>query len=386
MEGELLFLRAYSYWVMAKMYAPPYEPGAANNSRVLPFRLKPVTGLADANSPAGTTQEVYDAIVSDLTQARDLLPADAVSPGRANSFAAAALLARVYFQMGNFDAAEQQASFVIEQNGGRYNLSEAPIEAWNKGWDGGGKEVIWFYSVGNTPSSNGLGGSVSNWKVPRRFAMVNYQVASTTNTIPGNGGGGASARPTDRTLAISNHILSQVGWMNPQDSTPTQAALRDRRFTQLYQYLPGADPTFPVLPRRQYFVNKYYRGPQEALRLGAVPLLRLPEMYLTRAIIRFSRGDAAGAAADLDVVRRRAWNAQVAGTPYTNLSPGQVTADLIHQERWKELGFEGDRLHYLQALRLPIPNGDRGPGSIPYNDPSLQWPLPLRERELNQGL
>jgi hypothetical protein len=148
----------------------------------------------------------------------------------------------------------------------------------------------------------------------------------------------------------------------------------------------GADPTFTALPRRQYYINKYYRGPQEAWRVGAVPLLRLPELYLTRAIIRFNRGDATGAAADLDVVRRRAWNEQAAGGPYPPLAPGAVTADLIHQERWKELAFEGDRLHYLQALQLPVPNGDRGPGAIPYNDPSLQWPLPLRERELNQGL
>ncbi len=386
MEGELRFLRAYNYWLLAKMFAPPYQPGAANDSRVLPLRLEPVTGLADANAPAGATQEVYEAIVNDLTQARDLLPADTVGIGRANRFAAAALLARVHFQMGSFEAAEEAATFVIEQNGGRYNLSEAPIEAWNKGWEGGGKEVIWSYSMGNTPSRNGLGGSTSNWKVPRRFAMVNYQVASSNNSIPGNGGGGVSARPTDRTLAISNHILTQVGWMNPQDSTPTPAALNDRRFTQLYQYVAGTDPTFTAMPRRQYYINKYYRGPQEANRVGAVPLLRLPEMYLTRAIIRLNRGDASGAAADLDVIRARAWNEQAAGQPYTPLPAGAVTADLIHQERWKEMAFEGDRLHYLQALQLPVPNGDRGPGAIPYNDPSLQWPLPLRERELNPDL
>ncbi len=154
----------------------------------------------------------------------------------------------------------------------------------------------------------------------------------------------------------------------------------------MYQYVPGTDPTITALPRRQYFINKYYRGPQESWRIGAVPLLRLPEMYLTRAIIRLNRGDAAGAAADLNVVRARAWNQQAAGEPYTPLAAGAVTADLIHQERWKEMAFEGDRLHYLQALQLPVPNGDRGPGAIPHNDPSLQWPLPLRERELNQGL
>lgn len=77
---------------------------------------------------------------------------------------------------------------------------------------------------------------------------------------------------------------------------------------------------------------------------------------------------------------------EVAGEAYTNLTANQVTLQMIHNERWFELAFEGDRAYYLQANQVNIPNADRGAGSIEWNSPRLFWPTPLRERELNQGL
>lgn len=43
-------------------------------------------------------------------------------------------------------------------------------------------------------------------------------------------------------------------------------------------------------------------------RAGAIPQIRLAEMYLTRALLRFESGNAQGAADDLNAVRRRAWD------------------------------------------------------------------------------
>jgi hypothetical protein len=101
-------------------------------------------------------------------------------------------------------------------------------------------------------------------------------------------------------------------------------------------------------------------------------------MYLTRSIIRFNDGDKTNAVADLNVVRNRAG--------LDNLDAANLTAEMIHNERWKELSFESDRLFYLQSLKINIPNGDRGTGDIPYNSPKLLWPLPQRELELNPSL
>ncbi len=389
MQGELYFLRAYSYLNLAKFFANPYTGGDLN-SRYFPLRLKPVTALDEANAPAAPIGDVYEAIVADLIRAVDLLPANAVGQvasyehGRANKFAAAALLARVYLQMGRFNDALPLCDLVIDQNEGAYDLSEQPIEAWNKSWSGGSKEVLWYYAMGNTPNNpNGLGGTASGWKLPRRFSLFNYATSSTVDQMPGNSQNSISA--STRTLAISDALLTTAGWIDAE-RTPTQKALNDLRFTQLVHYNAGNDPTFAAVPQKQYWVNKYWRGPLSDRRVGALPLLRLSEVYLTRALIHFQNGSPQEAADDLNAVRRRAWDEMAAGEPYTDLTAAEVTLETIHSERMIELMFEGDRPYYLQGLKLPIPNGDRDAGSIPFDAPNLYFQIPLNERELNSGL
>lgn len=388
LKGELLFLRAYCYWVLVKLYHPPYQSGGDNSFKGVPFVKTGVPeGLADAlNAPAGTTEEIYALIKSDLGEAKNLLPEEPLRAGGTNKFAASALLARVLFQMQDFTGSKTEYNFVIDQNGGRFDLSQDPIETWNKYWSGynansmsgtKAKEMLWFFSTGDgSVIANGLGGTRSQWNVPRAWGIFNMHIGSATNTIPG-GGGGETAKPTDRTLAISQKLLQKVGWATA-DSLPTEEALKDKRFQQLYYYNPNIDPVFSAVGRRYWWIDKYYRGPQDQYRYGAIPLIRLAEMYLTRSIIRFNEGDKAGAASDLNVIRERAG--------LTDVSASDITADIIHNERWKELSFESDRLFYLQALKINISNGDRGTGELPYNSPSFIWPIPQYEREINPSL
>lgn len=388
MQGELYFLRAYSYLNLAKFFGNPYTAGTS--SRYFPLRLSPVTSLEEANAPAAPIGDVYDAIVQDLVRAVELLPKNAEGQaasyqhGRANKFAAAALLARVYVQMGRLADALPLCNLVIDQNEGAYSLNEQPIEAWNKPWSGGSKEVLWYYSMGDTPNNpNGLGGTTSGWKLPRRYSFFNYATSSTVDQMPGNSQNSINA--SARTLAISDALLTKAGWITAE-RTPTQAALNDLRFTQLVHYNAGNDPTFPSVPQGQYWVNKYWRGPLSSRRVGALPLIRLSEVYLTRALIHFENGALQEVANDLNAVRRRAWDEAAAGQPYTELTADQITADLIHTERMIELMFEGDRPYYLQGLKLAIPNGDRDDGQISFDAPSLFFQIPVAERELNPGL
>ena len=59
---------------------------------------------------------------------------------------------------------------------------------------------------------------------------------------------------------------------------------------------------------------------------------------------------------------------------------------LIHNERFRELFFEGDYLFYLQALKKDIPKND-GPGtSVPWNAKTLYWPIPNAEYDYNPEL
>jgi hypothetical protein len=113
-------------------------------------------------------------------------------------------------------------------------------------------------------------------------------------------------------------------------------------------------------------------------------VIRLAELYLTRAIIQYMDGNLAGAAGDLNTVRARAWDASVAGSDYAAsdqyLDASTITAEIIHIERIKELAYEGDRLSYLQALGLPIPAGERdGVDEVPSPYVGMYWTIPQNE-------
>ena len=371
------------------MFHPPYQKGGDNTFKGVPLITTGVpTGLNEAlNAPAGTTEDIYALIKNDLTEAKKNLPNVAIRAGGTNKFAASALLAKVLFQMQDFTASKAECDFVINQNGGLFDLSQDPLESWNKYWSGTdanslggvkGKDILWYFSTGDGPvPANGLGGTRSQWNVPRAWGIFNMYIGSSANTVPGSGGGSETATPTDRSISMSQYLLRRVGWANT-DSTPTADALLDKRYQQLTYYSPSNDPTFPGVPRRCWWVNKYYRGPLDQYRYGAIPLLRLSEMYLTRSIIRFNEGDRSGAAADVNAVRKRAG--------LQPLAEASITAEAIHNERWKELCFESDRLFYLQALKINIPNADRDAGEIIYNSPKLIWPLPKYEIEINPTL
>ena len=129
-------------------------------------------------------------------------------------------------------------------------------------------------------------------------------------------------------------------------------------------------------------MDKYFRGPDG--QYTNVPVLRLAEMYLTRAIIYYKNGDLNAAAEDLNVVRKRAFNESVAGTSYEDsehfVTSATITEEMIHNERIKELSGEGDRMRYLQALQLDIGPGEReGIATVSHPYENMFWVLPQKE-------
>lgn len=394
MEGELLFLRAVTYRSLAAIHLPWYKPEGGNDARILPLRTTfPTTGEEASNSKIGTTEEIWQLIVSDLTRAKELLPARYIAGvhhpsyqhGRANKFAAAAMLARVHFQMGNWTEAMKELNFVIDENGGQYDLSEDPIEAFNKDNPMRGREVIW-YQLFSDPNDGGR-----NYL---HYASINKShFDATGGGGPASTGGNNSVAPWNG-FTVSYDALKRVGWMaDPKngDYTETAEAKKDKRYQQLYYRYEGYkgpltpaeealgiwEARFQHVKTPMVWANKYFRG--NVGQETNVPLIRLAEMYLTRAIIRHRQGDIGGATADVNVIRRRA-----------GLDPlNSVTEEDIHHERIKELHQEGDRLDYLRALHLPIPPGDRDPSlpnsTIEYPYTEYTWSIPQREKDLNAG-
>ncbi|MCR9102517.1 MAG: RagB/SusD family nutrient uptake outer membrane protein [bacterium] len=360
-EGELRFVRAFAYYYLARIYAPAYP----DDTPRLPFRTNQATNFDEAKtSTIASANDIYDFIVADLIEAKRLLPErydatihpEAYADGRANKFAAAALLAKVYFQMGMYDEALAEANFVIEENGGDYDLSEDPIEAFNKTGVSRGKEVIWYYALW-------AGDGLPSWKHPRRFDW--YNATEQRATTPFNN--------TSRFMVASDAFLETAGWQDA-NGNETPEATEDLRYAQLFLRLsPEADSAF-ANTRDYVWNNRYFRAGDRETNL---PVLRLADIVLLRAFLRAESGDNAGARADLNMVRNRAGLDDYAG------SDGDLI-NAIHNERFKEMAFEGDRFWYLQGARVDIPAGDRGGSAIPWNSP-LYSEIPDFEVELNDG-
>ncbi|MCU0382574.1 MAG: RagB/SusD family nutrient uptake outer membrane protein [Cyclobacteriaceae bacterium] len=107
-------------------------------------------------------------------------------------------------------------------------------------------------------------------------------------------------------------------------------------------------------------------------QFGNIPIVRLAEMYLTRAECNYRLSSAVGATplADVNTIRQRA-----------NLPPlGSITfVGEILRERRLELAFEGHLLHDLKRTQSNV-------GFLYFDNPSLIFPIPQREILINPDL
>jgi hypothetical protein len=131
-EGEAKLIRAMIYFELVRLYAAPYEAGQTNSQAGVPLILTPTTEFGEeTNVSRATVDQVYDQILADLSDARDLLPN--VNPERSffvNSMIASAVLSRVHLQRGEYEAARDEANRVIESD--IYELRPTFAEVFNQ--------------------------------------------------------------------------------------------------------------------------------------------------------------------------------------------------------------------------------------------------------------
>lgn len=330
-QGEALFLRGWVVFEMTRLYSLPYEPGEANAQPGIPLVLTPTRDVKDAIPVArSTVAECYTRAIDDLTSARDLLPGE--NDVYATSFAASAVLARLYLQMGNFSAAATEANNVIEN--GTFILTSTPFRAFNN-----------------------------------------------------------SENSTEDIFAIQKNATSAVNWLTVMYGSLAGAGRGDYEIQQ--SFLARFDPAdlrgmYQEDTQEGYVIGDismmYYTGVGTILNSGGIntakwgdyykniPLIRLAEMYLIRAEANF---EDAGAdvgpntpTQDINVIRDRSNAPAYVGT---------VTRQQIRDERYFELAWEGHRLHDLKRWKMNI-------GSDAYDAGNLILPIPFREMEVNDLL
>lgn len=369
-KGELYFMRGVAYWYLARLYAPPFDPKGTNDTRHFVLRTDYVKTAEGLKEPyLGTVAEVWSLIQSDLEKAKELLPESYVTTetqpkGRANKFAASGMLSRVYFITGQHAKAKAECDVVLSSS--MYDLSEDPIVAFNRTGAPNAREVIWETAY-VSPST----------RFDRTPGIYGKNLYNNNNR-----GGDYS------TYTMGYAALKDIGWMADGlkgNYAENPEAKKDKRYTQLYKRYEeygavGGDPNATCkVARPEVWVDKYFRS--SSGRHSNRPMIRLAEIYLTRAILRFNAGDTQGAAQDLNVVRKRAG--------LSDITAAQITASDIHNERTKELASEhGDRTYYLLGLRLPLGIGDRDPArfspvAAPYS--AYYWSVPLIEQQQNQS-
>lgn len=197
-----------------------------------------------------------------------------------------------------------------------------------------------------------------------------------------------------RAINVANNILASLDVLVPEDLFAIQVNARDDVNDMfLYYSLPefGArggdvsiqDPHFDYYEAGDERLTQFYMGAGEMRtakwrdQFKNVKVVRLAEMYLTRAEANFRLNTSLGDSpkGDLNKIRQR-----VKLPPLEN-----VTLEAILAERKVELAHEGQFLHDVKRTKGVIKDNS---SSVTYNydDGRLIFPIPQREMDANPAL
>lgn len=320
-EGESKFLRACMHFELVRLFAKPWNQGNPAQNDGVPIMLKPYRlGMPDAEvrPSRATVAAVYDQVIKDLTDAENLLDVPAVGNFFAHKIAAQAMLARVYLQKGDFPNAAAAANRAIEANDddGPFRLMNTYAEVFP--YNGDQPSQV----IGNTPEDV--------------FAI---QVSNTDGV---------------------NDFFTYFS----ADGRGDIDILEDH----LNLYEPN-DERLGLF----YGSSAVYTGKFD-MQYSNVHIIRLAELYMTRAEANFRTGVQVGdntPLEDLNIIRGR--------VGLDLLDQADLTLDRILLERKLEFAFEGLWLHDAKRSQKTM-------GAYNWNDPKLVLPIPDRERRANTNL
>jgi tetratricopeptide (TPR) repeat protein len=296
-EGEARFVRALAHFEVLRLFAQPWGYTTDNSHLGIPIKILSKPQAAKRS----TVKEVYEFLIDELENCESLLPNQndlVYDPFKAypTKWSAKALLARIYFQMNNFEKAYSYANEVITQGPATFNSSDA--------------EFMIRYSLNGTDEA--------------LFKSVTASKNQIGETVYVNRGG------------------EFTGLMRSVSSIPyiklTQAAfnygtsdITDKRATRWYQDADG------------FKVTKKFNS---SLNLS-VPIITITELKLIRAESAAERGlNLSTAQQDLQDILDRAFGVGVMVAP---LSPADIITEARKQRRL-EFVLEGHLGHDLKRI------------------------------------
>jgi hypothetical protein len=125
-RGSALFYRSMAFYELAQAFCKPYSSGTSSTDLGIPIRLS-----SDVNikSTRATVQQSYDQMIADLKTAIGLLPATPLYTTRPSSVSAAALLAKVYLTMEDYNNAGIYANQTLQNFSTLLDFNNSAVSA-----------------------------------------------------------------------------------------------------------------------------------------------------------------------------------------------------------------------------------------------------------------
>ena len=322
--GEAEFMRGVAYFMLVNYFAKPYSAGNTGSNAGVPLILAPVYAYdSTKDKPArATVDAVYQQIIADLTDAGEKLYE--TNGSYATLYSAKGFLVRVYMMMGDYQKAAETADEIIQSQ--NYSLI-TPFENEFNNTDVTSEDIFGILQTNQSNAGTSNGGLTT-------FYRYTYDADGN------NAGGRGDAQINENYFSYFGNTDDRADFYSEGSSISG---------------IPG------------FYTNKWLEF------YKVIPVIRLAEMYLSRGEANLLKGGAPVGGVtplqDINTVRTRAKAGKL--TSVDEMS--------FVDERFRELGFEGDRLWTLKRNKMDV-------DGYAYDADELVLPIPQREIDVNSNL
>jgi hypothetical protein len=309
--AEAKFIRGLIYFDLVNAYAKTWGDGNPMVNPGVPL----ITNTNEQNIgnnmiPRNTVSEVYDFILDDLQFAKDNLPEN--KGFYASTYAASALLSRVFLMQENYEAALIECNYIITSE--NYRLSPDVTLAFNS-------------------SANSI----------EDIFAIQVNIMNHKNHL---------------VFFYGGEFEGGNGFIGISDDHMNNYEAGDERSSLFYF-------------DKQSGTRRTSKWKENDTNDGNITLIRLAEIYLSRAETRYRLGDIEGATEDLNIIRNR--------VGLEDLDSEHMSLEIILNERFTELAFEGHQFRDTKRTQKSV----RG---LSFGASQLIFPIPERELEVNEAL
>ena len=340
--AEAKFLRAFYYFNLVRVYGD-----IPKIDRVFNGDLAAVVG-ANVRAPES---EIYDLIISDLTEASNVLPAKpAQDLGRATKGAAQGLLAKVYMYRKNWAKAQELSDQVI--NSGNYGLEADVATVWRQSTENG---IESLFEIQGQDGGEG-------WGIGGYFVTQGAR-GTITN---GFNGWGFNTPTGDLEAEFEAGDLRKDATIYKPGQTLWDGAVVGTDLANLrHNYKAYASE------KAETNYDSWWSGKN-------IRVLRFAEVLLINAEASNELGQTAKAADQINKVRKRA------GLSNTSASSQEAMRNAVWHERRVELAMEHDRFFDL-VRQGRAGKVMRAHGKAFVDGKHERFPIPLDQILISQG-